>query len=214
VPTRAEHLVAGIERNGLTSTLRIEAYAKSYGDYQPMSIGPQIQSGSARGIDLLAQRTDVGWLSGWLAYSLIDADVVLTNGARVSSPYDVTHTATGSMTARLTSDWSVGYTLRYGTGAPMTPITGTTTDSQGATVPVYGVTMSERMPAHVRMDARVMRFIRTPRFLLTTFVEAINLADRANVSMMTYDATYSRRQPINTFFATRTFVTGGELQLR
>jgi hypothetical protein len=74
--------------------------------------------------------------------------------------------------------------------------------------------MGERMPAYARMDARVMRFMRMPQFLLTTFVEAINLTDRANASAMTYDATYSRRRPIQTFFATRTFVVGGELQRR
>jgi hypothetical protein len=104
----------------------------------------------------------------------------------------------------------VGYTLRYGTGAPLTPIVGHTSVGE----PRYGAPLSERMPAYARMDARVMRFIRIPQFLLTTFIEAINLTDRANVSTMTYDATYSRRQPIETFFATRTFVVGGELQFR
>ncbi len=214
VPTRAQHFVAGLERDGLTSTPRIEAYAKNYGDYHYMTSGPRVRGGRARGVDVLAQRNEESWLSGWIAYSLLDATLLLTDGTRVSSPFDVTHTATGSLTARVTNDWSLGYTVRYGTGAPMTPISGATADSERAIIPVYGGTISERMPAYVRMDARVMRFIRTPQFLLTTFVEMINLADRANVSAMTYDATYSRRQPIKTFFATRTFVVGGELQLR
>ncbi|MEW5916332.1 MAG: hypothetical protein AB1762_08000, partial [Gemmatimonadota bacterium] len=214
VPTRAQHLVAGLERNGLTSTLRVETYAKNYGAYHHSGTGPQVHSGRARGIDVLAQRNDVNRLSGWVAYSFVDASLLLADGSRVSSAFDVTHSATGSMTARLTNDWSLGYTLRYGTGAPMTPITGTATNSQGVTLPVYGAALSERMPEYVRMDARVMRYIRMPQFLLTTFVEMINLTDRANVSMMTYDATYNRRQPIQTFFATRTFVVGGELQFR
>jgi hypothetical protein len=156
------------------------------------------------------ERNDVSWLSGWIAYSLIDADLTLTDGRKAPSPFDVTHTATGSVTARLSNDWSVGYTLRYGTGAPLTPILGRKLDA----TPRYGAPMSERMPAYARMDARVMRFIRMPQFLLTTFVEAINLTDRANASTVTYDATFTQRRPIPTFFATRTFVGGGELQLR
>jgi hypothetical protein len=209
VPTRARHLVAGIERNSVTSTLRVEAFAKNYDAYVHRTAGPDVRSGSARGIDVLMQRNDVSWLSGWIAYSLIDAGLTLPDGTEARSPFDVTHTATASVTARVSNDWSVGYSMRYGTGAPVTPIVGRTPDAQ----PRYGAPMSERLPAYARMDARVMRFIRMPQFLLTTFVEAINLTDRANVSAMTYDATFSRRRPIETFFATRTFVVGGELQL-
>ncbi len=214
IATRARHLVAGLERNSLTATLRLEAFTKRYGDYHHLGSGPEVRAGSARGVDLLAQRNDVGRLSGWIAYSLIDASLTLADGSRTRSPFDVTHTATGSATARVTSDWSLGYSVRYGTGAPMTPIVGSTVDAQRATVPVYGATMSERMPAYVRMDARVMRFIRAPQFLLTTFVELLNLGDRANVSAVTYDAEYRRREPIHPFFATRTLVVGGEVQFR
>lgn len=214
VPTRANHLVAGIERSGLTSTLRIEAFTKMYGHYHNRGVGPHVRSGNARGIDVLLQRNDVSWLSGWIAYSLIDADLTLADGSKARSPFDVTHTATGSLTARVTDDWSLGYSIRYGTGAPMTPIVGTTVNAQQYAVPVYGAPMSERKPSYVRMDARVMRFVRMPQYLLTTFVEMINLTDRANVSAITYDAGYSRREPIHAFFGSRTFVVGGELQLR
>ena len=214
VPTQARHLVASVERSGLTSTMRIEAYSKRYDDYYAVGSGPEVRAGNARGLDLLVQRNDVGRLSGWIGYSLIDATLTLADRSRARSPFDVTHSATGSVTARVTSDWSLGYSVRYGSGAPMTPIVGTTHDAQNATIPVYGATMSERMPVYARMDARVMRFIRAPQFLLTTFVEIINLADRANTSGMTYDATYRKREPIHTFFATRTIVMGGEFQFR
>ncbi len=115
VPTRARHLVGGVERNGLTSTLRIEAFAKRYGDYRCLGLGPEVRAGNARGVDLLVQRNDVSWLSGWIAYSLIDASLTLADGSRTRSPFDVTHTATASATARVTSDWSLGYSVRYGT---------------------------------------------------------------------------------------------------
>jgi hypothetical protein len=59
-----------------------------------------------------------------------------------------------------------------------------------------------------------MRVVRAPAFLLTPFVEVINLTGRANVSAMTYDETYRERRPMRVVFASRTVVVGGELQLR
>jgi hypothetical protein len=59
-----------------------------------------------------------------------------------------------------------------------------------------------------------MRYVRTPAFLLTTFVEVINLGDRRNVSALTWDATYETSRPVHTFFAQRTIVAGGEVQFR
>ena len=40
------------------------------------------------------------------------------------------------------------------------------------------------------------------------------MTNRANVSGMTYDAAYRTRRPMHSFFASRTLVVGGELQLR
>ena len=214
VPTEARHLVAAVERMGVESTMRVEAYVKQYRDYHEAGSGPRVRAGLARGLDLLAQRNDVGRLSGWVGYSLMDATVTLADGSRAHSPFDVTHSATGSITARLTEDWSLGYTVRYGSGAPMTPIVRTIQDAQGLATPVYGETMSERLPAYGRMDARVMRFMRMPSFLLTTYVEVLNLGNRHNVSGITYDSAYRNREPIHTFFATRTVVVGGEFRFR
>jgi hypothetical protein len=145
---------------------------------------------------------------------LIDASVRLADGREARSPFDVTHTATASATLALGDDWSLGSTLRYGTGAPITPVVGIEAPTEERPAPVYGAPSSERLPAYVRADARLMRFVRAPGFLLTAYVEAINLGDRRNVASLSYDETYTSRRPVHTFFATRTLVAGGEIQFR
>jgi hypothetical protein len=132
----------------------------------------------------------------------------------VRGAFDVTHTATASITAALNADWSVGSTARYGSGAPRTPIIGGQQVPNGGIAPVYGALMSERLPAYARLDARVMRYIRTSRFLLTTFAELLNATNRGNVATFTYDPTYTSREAVNTFFSKRTLVVGGEFMFR
>jgi hypothetical protein len=206
--------VLGLEREGSTTLLRAEAYGKRYSDYGAHGSGAPITRSRARGLDVLAQRTAGGRLTGWLGYSLLDATSDLVDGREVRSAFDITHSATVSMTAALDASWSVGTTLRYGTGAPVTPITGGTTDAGGRVEPVFGAPMSDRLPAYGRVDLRVMRFVPMARVLLTTFAEVINLGDRQNVAAVSYDASYRTRSETPAFFATRTLVLGAELQFR
>jgi hypothetical protein len=208
----ARHLVVGVERESASGLLRAESFIKSYDDYRAFGAGPAIQSSLVRGVDVIAQRT-TGRLIGWVGYSLLGATSTLASGQHVRSSVDITHSATGSLTANI-GDWSVGSTLRYGTGAPRTPILNGQMTPDGHTEPVYGVLMSERLPAYSRIDARVMRYIRFPGVLVTSFLEVLNTTDRANVSAFTYDPTYTSREAVHTFFSRRTLVMGAELMFR
>jgi tetratricopeptide (TPR) repeat protein len=213
-PLTARHLVLGLEREGSTTLLRLEGYSKRYSDYGAYGSGSHIVRGAARGLDLLAQRSAGGRLTGWLGYSLLDATAELADGTMARSAVDITHSATAALTAALNSIWSVGTTLRYGTGAPVTPVLGGTSTAAGRMEPVFGAPMSDRLPAYGRIDLRVMRFVPTARALITTFAEIINLTDHTNVSAVSYDASYRTRSETPSFFATRTLVLGAELQLR
>jgi tetratricopeptide (TPR) repeat protein len=210
----ARHLVAGVEHAGPAATLRVEAYDKAYGDYVAHGAGPAIASGRARGLELIAQRTAGGPLTGWVGYSLLDATVRLHDGRRARSPFDATHSATASAAWAMHADWSLGSTFRYGTGTPVTPVVGTVRPPDGRIAPVYGAPGAERLPDYARLDVRLTRFVRAPAFLLTAYVEAFNVAGRRNVASLAYDAEYRVRRPVHAFFAARTLVAGGELQFR
>lgn len=207
----ARHAVLGIERRVESGLLRVEAYYKRYADYGDFGAGPPIQRSQSRGIDLMAQRS-IGTTTGVLAYSYLDATLRLVDGRTVRSPYDVTHSLTASGTIQIGESWSAGTTLRYGTGAPHTPIVGSEGLPGGRLRPLRGPLMSQRLPSYGRIDARLMRFVRLSGAVLVTFVEVINLSDRRNVAALTYDATYSRSSPVHSFFARRTLVVGGEVQ--
>ena len=197
---------------------RAEAFHKRYGRVAPLAalagaaamMGPDMVGGSASGVDVIAQRDAGGRLTGWLAYSLLRARTELADGRTVASPTDVTHSLTAVSTLALARGLSVGATGRYGTGAPYTSAVGTTSARQ----PVYGATLAERLPAYARVDVRLMQLVPVRTGLLTAYVEALNLLDRANVAGYTYDAAYRARQPVHGFFASRTFVLGAEYQLQ
>jgi hypothetical protein len=213
LPLTARHLVLGVERESSTGLLRAELFAKNYADYRAFGAGPGIQSTRTRGADIIAQRTS-GPITGFAGYSWLDATAALLDGRQVRGVFDVTHSATGSVTATIARDWTVGTTLRYGTGAPRTPITGAVTDANGRIQPVHGALMSERLPHYARIDARLMRYIRLPGALLTSYVEIINATDRANVTTYTYDPAYASRSAVHTFFSKRTVVAGAEFMFR
>ena len=50
--------------------------------------------------------------------------------------------------------------------------------------------------------------------MLTTFAEVLNVTGRRNVGSYTWDADYTRREPIHSFFSQRTLVVGGEVMLK
>ena len=79
---------------------------------------------------------------------------------------------------------------------------------------MYGALMTERLPAYARLDARLMRYVRTRGFMLTTFAEVLNVTGRRNVGSYAWDANYTRREPIHSFFSQRTLVVGGEVMLK
>ncbi len=213
LPRLARHLVLGVERNSEGSLVKVETFVKQYDEYRTYGSGPAINQASARGIEILAQRA-VGKLSGWVGYSLLDATSTLESGARVRSAFDITHSATASLTATVKRDWSIGTTVRYGTGAPYSPVVGSRTGSRGRIEPMYGELMSHRLPAYTRIDSRLMRYVPTRAFMLTTFAEVLNVTGRRNVASYTWDANYTRREPVPSFFSQRTFVIGGEVMLK
>ena len=213
LPRQARHLVAGVEREGAVS-LKAEAFVKAYGEYAAFGAGPRVVDGTARGVDLIMQRQAGGRVTGWLGYSLLDSEVTLADGRSARSPYDVTHTASGSGTLRLARGTTLGSSIRFGTGRPVTPIVGAREAPDGRVEPVYGTPMSERLPAYSRWDARLTQYVPLRRSLLVTFVEVLNVLDRENVAGYVWDSAYHTRRSTNTFYSERTLMVGFELQSR
>lgn len=218
VATRARHFVAGVERESPV-LLRVEAYTKSYDEYErqagtssitPAAEGPAADRGRVIGLDALVRWKASGAVSGWGSYSFLNGEVRLRDtGEWVASAVDVRHTATSVVKLAFGDDWEIGTTTRLGTGKPFTPIIGSTMND-GVRSAVYGDTHSDRMPVYARFDSRLTRILPTSNGTWVFYIEGLNLLDRRNVMAYTYDETYSRRVPVESFFAHRTLVLGAE----
>jgi vitamin B12 transporter len=207
-PRRAVHLAGGVEYAGEPG-LRIEAHGKDYDRYvEDGGAGPRISGGRATGIDAIVRWSTTEPVSGWVSWSWLDSRVTLADGMTVPATAAITHTLTGVARASLRQSWQLGATARYGTGRPYTPVAGAGDDG----APAYGAIHGARLPDFFRLDARLTRFIRVPGGLAVAYLETLNVLDRRNVVGYTWDAAYTSRQPIHSFFAARTAVLGMELQ--
>lgn len=220
VPLRARHLVAGVQRAGRLS-VRAEAYTKRYSGYDDAVLGlepaapasPRAVAGRARGLDLLLQWAGTDRITGWLTYSLLDAEIELADGRRARATYDVTHTATAVVKLSIGTSWEWGVTTRYATGRPYTPILGLAPPGEGRPAsPWYGGLHEARYPEYFRVDARITRLLPLAGGMIVLYLEALNVLDRPNVVGYTYDETYRERRTISSFFGDRTLVFGTELR--
>jgi vitamin B12 transporter len=218
VATRARHIVFGVEREEPV-LFRVEAFAKHYDRYEaiagtssltPTADGPAVDRGRVVGVDALVRWKASGALSGWASYSWLDGDVRLRESREwVPSAVDVRHTLTSVIKFAFGDDWEVGTTTRVGTGRPYTPVVGSTI-VDGRARARYGATHSDRMPLYARFDSRLTRLVPTAKGTYVFYIEGLNLLDRRNVMAYTYDANYTRRVPVESFFAHRTLVIGAE----
>jgi vitamin B12 transporter len=212
-PTRARHIVAGFERGG-EPAVRVEAYAKIYDRYATASGGgTAIREGRTVGMDAIVRWQRQSRLNGWITYSVLDSRIELEDSDVVPGRYDVTHTLTGVARLALSAAWELGSTLRYATGKPWTPVVGTAPAAQTGwpDEPVFGVMHSERLPHYLRVDSRLTRYQRIGERLAVLYLEMLDLNGRRNIIGYQYDATFTERKPVESFFARRTFVVGAEL---
>ena len=207
IPTRAEHLVAGVERGGDPS-LKVEGYVKRYGGYVEDGEGPRITAGRVAGVDAIVRWSGERRLSGWITYGFLDGTVELEDGRTVPSAVDVRHSLTGVARWTFRPRWELGSTLRLGSGRPFTDITGGETQPDGRITPVHGAPNGERMPGYARLDGRITRYLPMRAGVGVVYLEMLNLLDRKNVAGYTYGAGYEERRPVHSYFSHRTLVLG------
>jgi vitamin B12 transporter len=207
IARRATHLAGGVEYAG-DPGVRLELYRKAYDRYVDHAAGPATTAGRSAGVDAIVRWRTTDPLSGWLAYSWLDARVRLEDGRTVPAANGITHTLTCVARLNFLQVWQLGTTARYGTGRPYTPVLGAAEDGG----PRHGETHAGRLPDFVRLDARLTRFVHRSGGLVVAYLETLNVLDRANVVGYTWDEAYAARQSIHSFFAARTAVLGVELQ--
>jgi hypothetical protein len=153
--------------------------------------------GRTYGFETMIRRR-VGQIQGWLAYtysrSVRQGDPwALTSYA----PYvlDQPHVLTALATAPIGTRWRIGARIRYASGNPITPTTGSFFDTGSQEyVPLSGRVLSQRLPAFVQLDLRVDRTWSRSWGTMKLFLDVQNVTNRLNPEGVSYNFDYSSRQ--------------------
>jgi hypothetical protein len=110
-------------------------------------------------------------------------------------PYvlDQPHVLTALGSVMVTDNWRLGARVRFVSGNPITPVTGSYYDAgEQQYRAVAGDIMSERLPVFFQLDVRVDRTWRRPWGTLSLFLDVQNATNRGNVEDIAYNYDYSR----------------------
>jgi hypothetical protein len=226
---QAQHFVSTFEHTRGNTLVRIEAYYKPYRNLVIEDNASRYANkgdGYSRGIDFFLKygaflQTRV---NGWLSYSFLQSKRLQARDVggtylfeRAPSPYDITHNLTVVGKARVYRLLSVGFTYRYATGRPITPIIGAVQQAPfDFYLPIEGRVNSERLPSFQRLDANLSLYVPFRNGGAAVFYLSVsNLLNRANVLDYDYSVDYSSRKPRTTnyrrfvYFGVTTTLLGG-----
>jgi len=156
--------------------------------------------GYAYGLETLIRKNLTDRFSGWLSLSLSEAKrKQKLTGDSFAFDYDQPFNVTLVGNYKFNRRWNVGAKLWMHSGAPYTPVTGSTPDDEidGLFNPQFGEVNSKRLPSYSRIDVRVDRtFTRSNGKEVSLYFEALNLLDNDNISYYDYNADYSERTDV------------------
>lgn len=206
-PQRAQHFIAGLNHEKGQLMMRLEGYYKPYKDLvleEDALNFSNTGSGKAYGVDAFVKYG--GFLqtraNGWISYSYLHSERkqprYIGNDIQHQlgpSPFDITHNLTVVAKMRLIQLLSGGFTYRYATGRPFTPVVDAIPDASGSFfLPIEGNVGSERLPDFQRLDATLSYYLPFGKGHNATFYLAVsNLLNRINVLDYEYSRDYSER---------------------
>ena len=202
---RAEHSVLGISQKLEDDwSWKAEAYYKKLSNIivnDPVLNYTNSGSGKAYGTELLIKKDASERFSGWLSLSLARSerrnDVT---GEVFRYAYDQPVNTTLVTTYKISREWSFGAKWNYHSGAPYTPILGTSGFyPDGRPKPVYAEVNSGKLPPYHRLDLRVDRNFIFNTWKMNAYFELNNAYQRTNVIDYSYDPGYTKKDPVTPF---------------
>jgi hypothetical protein len=190
---RSEHRVVGVEHlfRGRVQA-RLELYDKQLTRLRPryenvfdtLLLFPELRAdrvriaperGFARGAELLVRSNPAAALSGWISYTLSEAEDEI-EGMEVPRAWDQRHALTFSTNYRPGAAWNFNLAGTFHSGWPTTPVWGRLVDGRLVSRP--GQPGAARLSPYHRLDVRVSRAAGP----LSIFVEVLNVLDHTNVT--------------------------------
>jgi hypothetical protein len=205
-PVAALHTSAGVEQKlGDVFEGELTGFHKKLSDlvvrdplasYDP-SLPPYVNDGTGRvyGLEATLKVRAGERFFGWVAYTFqrsFRQDGFGKPERRFD--YDQPHLLTLVGTWKFARAWSAGGRLRYVSGNPSTPVTGSVLDaSSGTYVPLYGPTNSARLPAFSQLDLRIDRTWTYQTWKLGLYLDVQNVTNRGNVEGYSYRYDYRQK---------------------
>jgi outer membrane receptor protein involved in Fe transport len=203
---QAVHYVLGYEQEFSPEVdLDLQVYYKDLDDLVVVSDDPALiydneGIGYAEGVEVLIRHRLTDRFFGWAAYGYSVSKRKDHPGEdwRLSD-YDRPHTVTLVASYQLTHHWNVGTRWRYSSGAPYTPVVGTScVDDDCATNgydPIYDTDInSKRFPPSHRLDFRAEYKETHDTWILTWYFEVWNLYNRRNAIGIDYSDDFSEKE--------------------
>jgi outer membrane receptor protein involved in Fe transport len=170
-----------IERDGVT----VPEYYSNTGD------------GRSYGAEVLG-RVELAPFTGWLSYTLSRSVRSSDGGAEQLFQYDQTHLLTAIAAVDLPRNWRISTRVRYTTGNPYTPITGSVFDADNDVYfPVRGTLYSERLNPFFQLDFRIDKKWVYDTWILWLYLDVQNATNRKNVEQLQYAYDYSESATVS-----------------
>lgn len=213
---RADHRVVGIaQKLNADWNWKSEVYFKKFSNLvvsDPTLNYINAASGKAYGLEFLLKKEETDKLSGWFVLNLAKSqrrNEVTGEAFRFQYDEPVNTTLVGKY--KMDEDWSFGLKWNYHSGAPYTPVIGTSGNyPDGRFIPAYAGINSGTLPVYHKLDLRVDRYMVMDHWKMNAYFELNNVYRRKNIAGYTYNADYSSRDPVYTFELPISFGVQGE----
>jgi vitamin B12 transporter len=212
---RAIHYILSYDNNlGEENNLRIELYHKVYNDLpleNDITNYDNNGHGYASGIDIILKGNLSNNIKGWISYGYINTKRKWMDFQELSpSTYDITHNLSMIIKYAVSPEWEIGINYKLASGKPYTPINDVRFQPEAKVYePIYGIKNSERYPTYHRLDLRLTHFNQLfGKYFTVFYLEFMNVLGIKNIFEYTYNADYSQRSEIISYFGRRTLVFG------
>jgi transposase-like protein len=137
-------------------------------------------AGTARGLELLVERSNTRALSGWIAYSFGKArQTDAESGERFWADFDRRHGVSAAAVGRLPHRTTVTIDFKGGTGFP---VPGSFEIRDGGLF-ASGSRNEVRLPSYARLDVRASRTMQYAGRRIMLFAEVLNVLNRRNLGV-------------------------------
>jgi hypothetical protein len=150
-------------------------------------------TGTIQGAEVQAKYRKDEW-SSQIVYTYLKSRRHIPGFGSQPSEFDQTHNL-NLIGAYNTPRWTFSGRLRFVTGAPYTPVTGASYDSDNDVyIPSAGTIYSQRFEAFKQLDIRIDRKYIYDTWILTVYLDVQNLTNSNNTQSFEYSYDYSKKE--------------------